>query len=54
MIDNGLSRKAAKAIAAQGKGYLPHWDDAGENPDDGLRDAGLIEAVKKLTMALKG
>ena len=54
LIDHGLSRKAAKAIAAQGKGYLPHRDDVSGNPDDGLRDAGLIEAVKKLTMALKG
>ncbi len=54
LIDHGLSRKTAKAIAAQGKGYLPHRDDDGENPDADLRDADLIEAMKKLTMAMKG
>jgi len=54
LIDCGLSRKAAKAIAAQGKGYLGHRDDGAGNPDDGLRDAGLIEAIKHLHTAMKG
>ena len=54
LIDCGLSRKAAKAIAAQGKGYLAHRDDAAGNPDDGLRDAGLIEAIDHLHKAMKG
>ena len=44
LIDNGLSRKAAKAIAAQGKGYLPHRDDVSENPDKALRDAVAVKA----------
>lgn len=54
LIDCGLSRKAAKAIASQGKGYLGLRDADTENPDDGLRDAGLIEAIKQLSIITKG
>ena len=54
LIDCGLSRKAAKAIASQGKGYLALRDADAENPDDGLRDAGLIEAIKQLSIITKG
>ncbi len=54
LIDCGLSRKAAKAIAATGKGYLSLRDAGDEDPVDGLRDAGLIEAIKQLHQSLKG
>jgi uncharacterized protein len=54
LIDSGLSRKAAKAIASNGKGYLSLRDAGDENPDDGLRDAGLVEAIKQLHQTLKG
>jgi len=54
LIDCGLSRKAAKAIAAQGKGYLALRDAADGDPDDGLRDACLIEAITKLHQSMKG
>lgn len=54
LIECGLSRKAAKAIAAQGKGFLSLRDADGDGPDDGLRDAGLIEALKHLHAAVKG
>lgn len=54
LIDHGLSRKTAKAIAAQSKGYLGQRDADDENPDDGLRDADLIEALKTLKATLKG
>lgn len=54
LIDCGLSRKAAKAIAANGKGYLSLRDADDGNPDDGLRDAGLIEAIKTLHQSMKG
>jgi HK97 family phage prohead protease len=54
LIDCGLSRKAAKAIASNGKGYLALRDADGGNPDDDLRDAGLVEALKQVATALKG
>lgn len=54
LIDCGLSRKAAKAIAAQGKGYLDLRDAGAEDPDESLRDAGLIEAIKQLAIITKG
>lgn len=54
LIDCGLSRKAAKAIAAHGKGYLALRDADTEDPDDSLRDAGLIEAIKQLSNITKG
>lgn len=54
LIDNGMSRKNAKAIAAQSKGYLDQRDADAENPDEGLRDADLIEALKSLQATLKG
>lgn len=53
LIECGLSRKAAKAIAAQGKGYLSLRDADDGNPDDGLRDAGLIEVMTKLHQATR-
>lgn len=54
LIECGLSHKAAKSIAAKGKGYLGLRDvDAGD-PDDDLRDAGLIEALKQLHQSMKG
>lgn len=54
LIDCGLSRKAAKAIASHGKGYLDLRDAGDGNPDDSLRDAGLIEAIKQLSIITKG
>jgi len=54
LIDCGLSRKAAKAIASQGKGYLSLRDAEDGNPDEGLRDAGLVEAIKQLATLTKG
>lgn len=54
LIDCGMSRKAAKAIASQGKGYLSLRDADDENPDEGLRDAGLVEAIKQLATITKG
>lgn len=54
LIEVGLSRKAAKAIASQGKGYLALRDADDGNPDDDLRDAGLIEAIKQLANITKG
>lgn len=52
LIDCGLSRKAARAIACEGKGYLSLRDADDGNPDAGLRDAGLIEAIKQLHHSL--
>lgn len=54
LIDCGLSRKAAKAIAANGKGYLALRDAEDGDPDNGLRDAGLVEAIKQLHQSMKG
>lgn len=54
LIDCGLSRKAARAIACEGKGYLSLRDADDGNPDAGLRDAGLIEAIKQLHQSMKG
>lgn len=52
LIECGLSRKAARAIACEGKGYLSLRDADDGNPDAGLRDAGLIEAIKQLHQSL--
>ena len=54
LIEYNLSRRAAKAIACEGKGYLSLRDADDGNPDDGLRDAGLIEAIKQLHQSTKG
>ena len=54
LLEQGLSRKVAKAIAAQGKAFLEQRDAGLEGLDEGLRDAGLIEAIKKLSMIVKG
>jgi uncharacterized protein len=54
LIEHGMSRRSAKAVAAYGKGYLSLRDAEDGNPDDGLRDAGLIEALQQLATIVKG
>ena len=54
LIDCGLSRKAAKAVAAQSKGYLSLRDADDGNPVHGLWDAGLVEEIKQLAIIVKG
>lgn len=54
LIDAGLSRKVAKAISAQGKAFLDLRDDDLKGLVEGEWDAGLIEAIKKLSASMKG
>lgn len=50
LIEMGLSRQKAKAIATAGKGYLDLRDAGEGNPDENLRDAGAVEALKQLAI----
>lgn len=52
LSDWGFSRKAAKAIAGYGKGWIGHRDDDAGDPDETLRDAAAIKA--ELQRILRG